>query len=256
MAHIAIPESVLSAARDAHRVTFFTGAGMSAESGLPTFRDTQTGLWANYDPTTFASPQSWADDPELVWAWYQKRRHQLLSVQPNPGHHAIAQWASVADVAVITQNVDDLHERAGSADVVHVHGRLLESHCERCQTNYAIAAEEPCTIRMKPPRCECGGLLRPSVVWFEEPMPHEEFSRAIDRAQTCDLLVIVGTSGVVYPAASLPQLARNRGASVLEINPSPTELSDRADLTWRSTAAQALSALVETLGKLPHRHSR
>jgi NAD-dependent deacetylase len=244
---IAVPEEVLQAARQARRVTLFTGAGMSAESGLPTFRDTQSGLWATYDPMTFASPQSWTDDPGLVWAWYQKRRHQLTAVEPNAGHHAVADWATAADVQVITQNVDDLHERAGTSDVVHIHGRLLESHCDRCKTGYHIAAQEPRTLRMAPPQCECGGLIRPSIVWFEEPMPHEEFSRAIGCAQTCDLLVIVGTSGVVYPAASLPQLARNRGASVIEINPDETELSDHADHTWRSTAAKALPALIASL---------
>jgi NAD-dependent deacetylase len=242
-----VPGPVLEVARAAHRVTLFTGAGMSAESGLPTFRDVRTGLWAAYDPMTFASPQSWADDPGLVWAWYQKRRHQLETVEPNAGHHAIAEWAALAEIKVITQNVDDLHERAGTLDAVHIHGRLLDSHCERCKTGYHLAAREPDTLRVAPPQCECGGLIRPSVVWFEEPLPHEEFSFAIGHAQNCDLLLIVGTSGAVYPAASLPQLAKNRGAVVIEINPSETDLSDRADLVWRATAASALPWLVSKL---------
>lgn len=244
---VAVPGVVLEVARQARRVTLLTGAGISAESGLPTFRDAQTGLWAAYDPMTFASPQSWADDPGLVWAWYQKRRHQLDTVEPNAGHRAIAEWAAIAEINVITQNVDDLHERAGTLDPVHIHGRLLDSHCESCKTGYQFETREPDTLRVAPPQCECGGLIRPSVVWFDEPLPHVEFGFAIGHAQNCDLLLIVGTSGAVYPAASLPQLATNRGAVVIEINPCETDLSDRADLVWRATAASALPCLVSAL---------
>lgn len=226
----------------------FTGAGMSEESGLPTFRDARTGLWSTYDPMTFASSQSWADDPALVWAWYQRRRHQLQQdVEPNAGHRALVEWSKLAELHVVTQNVDDLHERAGSLDTVPIHGKLLDSHCDRCETRYRITSEMPVSVRVAPPGCECGGLIRPSVVWFDELLPEQEFGIAIGHVQTCDLLLIAGCSGAVYPAAGLPQLGRNRGAVVVELNPCETSLSDRADVLWRTKAASALPALVSML---------
>jgi len=130
---------------------------------------------------------------------------------------------------------------------MHIHGRLLDSHCERCKTGYHVPTQEPVSLRVAPPQCDCGGLIRPSVVWFEDSLPHEEFSFAIRQAQNCDLLLIVGASGAVYPAASLPQLAKDRGAVVIKINPGETDLSDRADLIWRATAASALPSLVDKI---------
>jgi NAD-dependent deacetylase len=249
---MSVPDPILEVACQSRRVTLFTGAGMSAESGLPTFRDFHTGLWETYDPSKFATPEAWADDPGLVWAWYQQRRHKLQNVEPNVGHRAVVAWAEIVELKVITQNVDDLHERAGTSDVVHIHGRLLESHCEHCANGYRIAVVKPATPRVAPPQCHCGGRIRPSVTWFGEPLPHNAFSAAIGHAQNCDLLLIVGTSGVVYPAAGLPQLAKNRGATVVEINPSETDLSDRADLIWRQSAATALPALVAEVVKSKH----
>ena len=242
-----VPAAILQIARTARRVTVFTGAGMSAESGLPTYRDAQSGLWSAHDPMSFASAQSWADDPGLVWAWHQKRRCQLQSVEPNAGHHALVEWSTFAELRVITQNIDDLHERAGETDPVHIHGRLIDSNCDRCGAFYHVPPVEPVTVRVDPPECGCGGFVRPSVVWFNEELPEDEFAIAIGHAQNCDLFFIIGCSGAVYPAAGLPQLAKNRDAVVVELNPSETELSDRADLIWRTTAASALPALVAEL---------
>lgn len=242
-----VPSELLAAVSKARIVTVLTGAGMSAESGLPTFRDVQTGLWSKYDPMTLATPQAWKQDPDLVWAWYQNRRIQLMAVQPNDGHRALARWGTHQQVRVVTQNVDDLHERAGSDDVVHVHGSLLRSHCDSCDSEHQAMIAAPESERVPPPQCPCGGRFRPSVVWFGEMLPEAEFGRAISHAQACDVILLVGTSGIVYPAAGLPQLASNRGAVVAEINPHDTDLSATADLVWRSTAATALPALVDAL---------
>ncbi|MBB4853421.1 NAD-dependent deacetylase [Mycobacteroides chelonae] len=242
-----VPEELVAAASTARTVTVLTGAGMSAESGLPTFRDAQTGLWSKYDPMTLATPESWQEDSGLVWAWYQNRRVQLLAVQPNDGHRALAQWGSHRDVRIVTQNVDDLHERAGSVNVTHVHGSLLASHCDVCGTSCDVAVVAPTSERVLPPECDCGGRVRPGVVWFGEVLPQVEFGHAVAHSQSCDLMLLIGTSGIVYPAAGLPQLALSRGATVVEINPCETDLSDRADLVWRATAATALPALIDAL---------
>ncbi|CPR97697.1 NAD-dependent deacylase [Mycobacteroides abscessus] len=242
-----VPDELIAAASKARSVTVLTGAGMSAESGLPTFRDAQTGLWSKYDPMTLATPESWHEDPGLVWAWYQNRRIQLLAVQPNDGHRALAQWGSHRDIRIVTQNVDDLHERAGSSNVTHVHGSLLKSHCDTCRSDFEATVSAPEAERVAPPECGCGGKVRPSIVWFGEMLPEVEFGHAVAHSQNCDLMLLIGTSGIVYPAAGLPQLALSRGATVVEINPQETDLSDRADLVWRSTAATALPALLQAL---------
>ncbi len=241
---IAAAVSVLG---DAETITVLTGAGMSAESGVPTFRDVQTGLWARYDPMTLATPEAWQEDPALVWAWYQRRRAMLTAVEPNAGHRALATWAQSADVRVVTQNVDDLHERAGSTDVVHVHGSLFACRCDTCGREHDAKVTDPDGDRVPPPECECGGLVRPGVVWFGEMLPEHAFADATARAEACDVFILVGTSGVVYPAAGLPHIARGAGATIVEINPDETDLSDACDITIRSTAAVALPALVNSL---------
>lgn len=247
MPNLDLPDGLVEAVRSAERITVLTGAGMSAESGLPTFRDAETGLWARYDPMTLATPEAWNDDPGLVWAWYQRRRFQLAAVEPNPGHRAIAALGTRLDVAVVTQNVDDLHERAGTDDVIHLHGSLTGSHCDRCAARYSIPAVDPEAERLSPIGCECGGLIRPSVVWFGEQLPEAEFGRAIDRAESSDLMLVIGTSGLVYPAAGLPELARAQGALIVEINPNESGLSASADIVWRSGASAALTALLGAL---------
>jgi NAD-dependent deacetylase len=234
----------VDAIRAATTVTVLTGAGMSAESGVPTFRDVQTGLWAKYDPMTLATPEAWDDDAALVWAWYQRRRAMLQAVEPNDGHRALAVWAANADVRVVTQNVDDLHERAGSSDVVHVHGSLFACRCDTCGRPHVVDVAEPDGERAEPPGCECGGRVRPGVVWFGEMLPQNAFAEAAARAQACDVFILVGTSGVVYPAAGLPHIARGAGATIVEINPQETDLSDACDITVRATAATALPEIV------------
>ncbi|TSE01579.1 NAD-dependent deacylase [Skermania sp. ID1734] len=239
-----VPPTLVEKARTARSITVLTGAGMSAESGLPTFRDAQTGLWARYDPMTLATPEAWREDPALVWAWYQKRGAMLQTAEPNAGHLALATWSKFQDIRIVTQNVDDLHERAGSTNVIHVHGSLLTPYCDSCHTPYPADVEEPTGERVPPPKCACGGLIRPGVVWFGEMLPEDAFARAIDAAQRCDLMIVVGTSGIVYPAAGLAQLAQSNGASVAEINPAETEASSQVDIRWRATAATALPALL------------
>lgn len=230
-----------------------TGAGMSAESGVPTFRDAQTGLWERYAAEDLATLDAWRRDRSFVLAWYLWRFGLVADVEPHAGHVAIAQWAQSAgapEVSVVTQNVDDLHERAGSEDVVHLHGALADWRCEDCGEAYA--GELPLvgegTPRVEPPRCgECGAAIRPGVVWFGEALPMVEWYRAVALVENADLVLVVGTSGIVHPAAGLPALAHGAGAVVVEVNPSQTEVSHVADHVWRETASVALPALVESV---------
>ena len=245
-----VPGAVLEAASSARRVTVVTGAGMSAESGVPTFRDAQTGLWDRYAAEDLATPEAWAHDRAFVWAWYLWRFGLVRRAQPNAGHVALAEWArmpSAPDVTVVTQNVDDLHERGGSLDVVHLHGSLADFRCERCHAAYEGVVEplDHEVERVEPPRCEaCGAAIRPGVVWFGEMLPVEAWERAVGAAERCDLLLVVGTSGLVHPAAGLPVTALASGARVIEVNPVETAISDYVHHRWRATAAEALPALV------------
>lgn len=249
-----VPSEVVEAARSARRVVVLTGAGMSAESGVPTFRDDCSGLWSRFDPAELATPQAWLRDRSLVWAWYLWRVGLVRRVTPNAGHLALSEWARLghALVQVVTQNVDDLHERAGSAVLAHVHGSLLAFRCERCERPYPADAVETPTEpieRLEPPTCEaCGSSIRPGVVWFGEMLPMDLFQRSREAVEAADLVLVVGTSGLVQPAASLPEPAAARGIPVVEINPVPTALSVWSSTTWRSTAAAALPALVAAIG--------
>ena len=234
-------------------MTVFSGAGMSAESGVPTFRDVETGLWAKVDPYEISSTQGWRAHPERVWAWYLWRHHMMRAVDPNNAHRAVAAWEDYADVHVVTQNVDNLHERAGSNQVYHVHGSLFEFHCDQCQSEYhGEVPGMPAPVEsVEPPRCEkCGGLIRPNVVWFGEALPDDAWQRSVDAVVNADLVVVVGTSSVVYPAAGLPELAVANGTPVIEVNPEPTPLSKSATLTLRASAATALPGLLQRLPAL------
>lgn len=239
--------------RSARRVVVFSGAGMSAESGIPTFRDALTGLWSRFDAERLATPEAFERDPELVWGWYEWRRMKMLRAQPNPGHRALVDLSRhVAQLAVITQNVDDLHERAGSTPVLHLHGRLNEPRCSRCACAYPIGDQIPDEPqdgrRLAPPRCaRCDGAIRPGVVWFGEALPLDEFERAQDAAMQCDVWMTVGTSGLVYPAAELPLRAQRAGAWLLQINPQMTGLDDHYDTCIAGTAAATLPALITAL---------
>ncbi len=233
-------------------MTVLSGAGISAESGVPTFRDVETGLWAHVDPYEISSTQGWRRHPEKVWAWYLWRHYMMGRVQPNNGHRAVAAWQDHAEVHVVTQNVDNLHERAGSQRVHHLHGSLFEFRCDRCRRAYRgelPAMPEPVEA-VTPPRCECGGLIRPSVVWFGEPLPEDAWERSVDAVNAADVVIVVGTSSIVYPAAGLPELALATGTPVVEVNPEPTPLSSSATVSLRESAATALPGLLQRLPTL------
>jgi NAD-dependent deacetylase len=208
--------------RRARHVTVLTGAGVSAESGLPTFRDPLTGLWARYRPEDLATPEAFARDPGLVWSWYHMRRQAARAAIPNPGHLAIARLESlVPRVTLITQNVDGLHRRAGSSDPVELHGSLFGTRCTREGTGHEERVDEALEAE-RVPRCPaCGALLRPGVVWFGEVLPEAALLPAEAAALACDVFLSVGTSHQVYPAAALPSIAAAAGAAVAVINPDP-----------------------------------
>ena len=228
------------------QVTVLSGAGISAESGVPTFRDVETGLWAKVDPYEISSAQGWQPAPgEGVGVVPVAALHDGARSQPNNGHLAVAAWQDYADVHVVTQNVDNLHERAGSKHVYHLHGSLFEFRCDRCQCAYddeLPAMPEPVDGRRLRRGAACGGLIRPNVVWFGEPLPDDAWQRSVEAVSSADVVIVVGTSSIVYPAAGLPELALANGTVVIEVNPERTPLSDSATVTLRETAAGALPA--------------
>lgn len=234
--------------RAAQRIAVLTGAGMSAESGIPTFRDAQTGYWAKFRPEELATPEAFRRDPETVWRWYAERRAAVGAATPNAGHLALSQMESgVPEFTLITQNVDGLHTRAGSKQVIEIHGNILRVRCFAGCVSYSgpdeIAAISPASAPA--PRCpECGDYLRPDVVWFGESLPEAEIALAFIASEQADLFLCVGTSAVVYPAAKLPQSARESGATVVEINPEETPLSAMVHFSLRGTAADLLPQVV------------
>lgn len=233
----------------ARRVVVFTGAGISAESGVPTFRDSLTGLWERFDAQALATPQAFEDDPDLVWGWYEWRRSLIQRVSPNPGHTAITAIQNRAPhTVVITQNVDDLHERAGARNPIHLHGSLFTPRCAACAhpTEAAASVEPDEGRRLRPPHCpRCGGLIRPGVVWFGEALPEEALETAVQEATDCDVLLTIGTSGLVYPAAEIPKVAAMFNATVIQINPLVTPLDPIATINLHGPAATVLPTLVE-----------
>lgn len=239
------------ALRRARFAVVFTGAGVSAESGIPTFRTALTGMWERFDPTALATVEGFRRDPDLVWGWYEWRRAKVARACPNAGHVAIASLQRrMPRFMLVTQNIDDLHERAGSVGTVHLHGSLFEPRCIEC----SAAAPLPPMIdesvadgcRIAPPRCgACGARLRPGVVWFGENLPEDDLMRAFEAARRCDLLITVGTSGQVFPAAQIPALAAQSGATVIQIDPQPTELDRIAHVNLRAGAGTALPLLIE-----------
>ncbi|HRA65731.1 MAG TPA: NAD-dependent deacylase [Caldilinea sp.] len=226
----------------------FTGAGVSAESGIDTFRDAQTGLWSHFDPQQLASQAGFAADPGLVWRWYMHRLARVEQATPNPGHQALADLERLTpSLTLITQNVDDLHERAGNQRVLHLHGHIGRFHCNGCQTPYALQPDDYASPT--PPQCMlCLDYVRPSVVWFGEILPEQALNQAWRAAEQCEVFLVIGTSGVVYPAAQLPLIAKRHGAHVIEINPEISALSDVADVTLRAPGGEALPRLVAEVG--------
>jgi NAD-dependent deacetylase len=243
MRAIEIPQDLALTLRRATRVVVLTGAGISAESGVPTFRDAQTGLWAKFDPHELATPSAFARNPRLVWDWYASRREALAGIVPNPGHVALARMDGlVPDFLLATQNVDGLHERAGSRRLVELHGNIARVKCSR--EHRVVAKWETPGGDLPPPCPHCGALLRPDVVWFEEMLPEDALARAERAARRAEVMLVVGTSAEVWPAAALPRHAKAAGARVVEVNTEATPLSEVADDVLRARAGIALPALV------------
>ena len=261
------PEEPIAVVPGQKNIVVLSGAGMSAESGIPTFRHDEMGismwaerawpwlkrprailgalrLWSDFNPLEMASVDGWHKKPDRVFAWYLRAQHLSTMIQPNNGHRVRAGWQDDANVTVVTQNIDDLHERAGSRTVLHLHGSIGEFRCGTCRSVYrqALPAITEFQQEQTPPICNCGGLIRPGVVWFGENLPDQAWQQAVAAVRVADLLVVVGTSGLVHPAAGLPDLAPN-GTTIIEVNPKPTPLSDRATISLREKAGTGLARL-------------
>lgn len=242
MPTIEIPQSLIDELRAAKSITVLTGAGISAESGIPTFREAKTGLWVNYRPEDLATPEAFQKAPELVWKWYNWRRSLIDRAMPNAGHRALVELEKrTPQFSLITQNIDGLHQLAGNTQPIELHGNIFRVRC----TGENVVFENPCDTGEMLPHCpSCGGLLRPDVVWFGEKMPGNALDKAVAASEACDLFLSVGTSALVEPAASLPFLALRRSASLVEINPEATPLTVYAKYYFPSNAGAALPALV------------
>jgi NAD-dependent deacetylase len=236
-----LTEPARKALRNSANINVLTGAGVSAESGVPTFRG-EDGLWSKFRAEELANFQAFMRNPELVWEWYQYRRNIILSVNPNPGHVALAEWEKAHDnFGLITQNVDGLHQRAGSRRVIELHGNILRNRCLDCGN---VSEAEEVNFKGKVPSCSCGGMLRPDVVWFGEMLPPQALNEAFAAAESADLFLSVGTSALVHPAASLPEIAHARGAFLIEINVAPTALTPSVDLYLEGPSGQILPELL------------
>jgi NAD-dependent deacetylase len=232
--------------QSAGRVVVFSGAGVSRESGLDTFRGAG-GLWERMRPEELATPEAFRADPDKVWRWYAWRYGQAAGAAPNPAHHAVVRLETLFPrVMVVTQNVDGLHQRAGSRSLLELHGTITRAVCERCGRNREMG-EALAESAERPPVCSCGGRFRPAVVWFGEALPEEVLVQAYEEATFCDLFISVGTSATVYPAAGLIELAHQAGACLIEVNPEPTPFSSLMDLRLAAPAGEALPALVEAI---------
>ena len=237
-------EAIADKLTESKKIVFVTGAGISQESGIPTFRG-KDGLWRNYDAMKLATIDAFYDDPKLVWEWYNERRKNIFSAEPNLGHKAIAELEEFSKVIVLTQNIDGLHQKAGSSQVLELHGSIVKIKCTVCDYKDEIFTE----FSEIPPLCTCGNILRPDVVWFGEGLPQDVWQEAIFHANGCDVMVIAGTSLVVSPANTLPIYAKQNDAILVEINPDETIMTSDMDLSIRSTSATALPRLVSMLKK-------
>ncbi len=236
--------SIAKQLQEAKKIVFVTGAGISQESGIPTFRG-KDGLWRNNDPMKLATIDAFYDDPKLVWEWYSERRENIFAAEPNLGHKAIAELEKFSNVIVLTQNIDGLHQRAGSSKVLELHGSIIKIKCTVCDYKDEVLTE----FSDMPPLCTCGNILRPDVVWFGEGLPQDVWQEAIVHANSCDVMVIAGTSLVVSPANTLPIYAKQNKATLIEINPDETIMTADMDLSIRSTTAISLPELVSVFKK-------
>ena len=238
-------ESLRLALKEAPSVAALTGAGISAESGIPTFRGA-SGLWRKYTPERLTTPEAFEQDPKLVWEWYDWRRSIVQKAQPNSGHTALAELErrkheQGGSFTLITQNVDGLHDRAGSHTIVKLHGDIWSVRCTGCAK---VGRNDQVPLKPLPPRCICGALMRPGVVWFGEPLPNEEWERAVEASVRAQVFLVIGTSATVYPAAGLAQIARRAGAKVTVVNPAMTSLEGAADWVLRGAAGEILPKLL------------
>jgi len=232
-------DTVAQKLKGSKKIVFVTGAGISQESGIPTFRG-KDGYWRKYDPMKLASIDAFYDDPKLVWEWYDDRRKNILDVKPNEGHFAISQMEEFKDVVVLTQNIDGLHQRSGSTNVLELHGSIIRIKCTVCDFIDNITEN----FESLPPKCKCGSMLRPDVVWFGEPLPQNIWQSAIKEASICDVMIIVGTSLVVSPANTLPVYAKQNGAILIEVNPEKTVMSNDMALSIQATSAEVLPKIL------------
>lgn len=243
--NVMLDEDLLAALRQSQRVVALSGAGISAESGVPTFREAQRGLWAQFDPMELATPEGFQRNPQRVWEWYSMRRQQLAEVQPNAGHYALASWERLRPgLQVVTQNVDGLHQKAGSTDVIELHGSIMRIRCSAENLVVDEWQEQPGEV----PRCsQCAAHLRPDVVWFGEMLPPQAHAQAEQAVVAADLVLVIGTSALVQPAAQLPYLALQAGAVVVEVNPEATPFSADATFSLRGPSGQLLPALLAAI---------
>jgi len=248
-----LENSLLDRLRNAGSVLVLTGAGMSAESGIPTFRDAQTGMWARYRPEELATPEAFQANPERVWRWYEERRANALAALPHAGHQALVELERLLPaVNVVTQNVDGLHQRAGSRNVIELHGSLNRFKCSVTHRPISRTWLEEAAGAPPPSPYNRAGLARPDIVWFGEVLPQDAVDTAMNLARSCEFCLSVGTTSLVHPAAGIPLLALQHGAALVEINPQETPLSAQADQCIRAPASQALSAIVEQLNPGSH----
>jgi len=246
-------EQAAAVLQKAKKVVFFTGAGISAASGIPTYREKLSGIWAGLDPRDLETAKAFRENPALVWGWYLWRRLRVAQAEPNAAHLAISRMAhSQCQVSVITQNIDDLHERAGSSNVVHLHGSLAMPKCFACHRLGAVPSDQSAVPEegalIDPPRClRCNGRMRPAVVWYGEDLPSQAWKAAVFLVKDSDLLISVGTSGIVMPAADLPDLALAAGASVIHVNKTDVAMGDPKELMLIGAAAEVLPMLLEKI---------
>ncbi len=240
-----IPDALIEALRSSRHVCVLTGSGISAESGVPTFREAQTGLWEQFDPHELATPEAFQSDPELIWKWYRWRRELIAKVEPNAGHKALVDLAGqVNEFTLVTQNVDSLHQRAGSQNVIEFHGNLFE---DRCFVEGCVVTDDYDASATVPTCPACGSNLRPGVVWFGEAIPQNALQDSMTAASSCDLFLSIGTSSLVWPAAGLADTARAAGATIVEVNPDTTPLSNATDFQLNGNAGTILPELLERL---------
>lgn len=237
-----IPDALVDLLKTAVSVTVLTGAGISAESGVPTFRDAQTGLWAQYDPHELASPRAFQQNPKLVWEWYQWRRELIAQAEPNSGHYALAKLEKyIPEFTLITQNVDGLHAQAGSQNIIELHGNITKTKC--FENDHPVTEWKDDHI---PPRCpECNSLLRPDVVWFGESLSAIGLYTAVNKSRNCELFLSIGTSAVVHPAASLPIEAIQNGIPTVEINPQSTPITPYMTYSLAGSSGELLPQLLK-----------